>query len=1221
MLSRLPLAGLVCTIALFTPLTSMPVMAESAMVQTIEQKKAEADRLFKEATQDVPRANVTLFLAPTYIHAGHEALYKNLKPEQSLKSLQRALKIYRDLNDRRNETITLLWLSSFINFAPDMAIEIIEDIPDIQEKALAIAREIGDKDLQILSLMAISGTARLEEAIALAKSSQSKLRLIEATIRLGGLYKFDETKAIEIKKQAFAMAIELANNSPTVIKPLWVDNESSELVSISWTHCITGSSEVDVRVTFCKYSLQLSKALKDVSKEIWFLQNLSRIFSFSNNSVESLNYAQQLLELSSKTRNLDAQMDALDVISKSYYLQLQYPKALEAATQWLALAQQAQKREQSQNIITIDGADYDISLPDFNLEYALIRLSNIYSDMGNVAKSVEYKEKHDRHIQNRAIDNTIEGKRLQRRRKKLDIAKNSGNLPDQAKALEEIASDYYSLDSAKSLAYYEQLVAILPKIPNYEPSLSSFSHLGNLYKELGNYPKAISFYKTVLSLDEKQQTGTGFIERDGALLNIGEIYVKLGDSASALPYLHEYLASHQKRDFLLSQPEVLTKIVEAYAMTQNYTKAIEYQQMSIDIIAKLDNSSYNQYRSFDNLVSLYESAGNTSGMLATYQQKLTVAQSKNDRTAEAKTLSQLGTFFTAQKEPELAIVFYKQYVNLIQTVRQDLKKLPLDQQKAYTETVAEQYRTLADLLLQNDRILEARQVIELLKLQEIDNYNRETRGPISGPANPVSFLKAETELLNAFNKQITGNYTSLFQASQELETLRKTEEKTPAIQKRIRDLEELKTTNRNNLAQFLSDPTISSYIKNLRNNDKTLEPEGKQLNTLRETLASLKQSNQTAAILYPLILDDRLEIILITPNGPPLRRTVKIDRPTLNKTILQFGLETTDPDKDPRANAQQLYQWLIKPIEADLKEAGIETLIYSPDRLLRSIPIAALHDGQQWLAEKYQISHFTSLNATNFLAKRNAPPKVLSGTISDQPSTIYNVKLQDNPESYRFEGLPAGKIELNAINKSISGSKNLIENDFSSDRLRDDASQFNILHLATHGYFDVSRPENSFLLFSQPDSRGKNYATITDISNWELNGIDLVTLSACQTAVTPDKAETKLGVLGISYEFESAGARSTIASLWRVNDRSTALLMQAFYQNLSQGKTKAEALKNAQNTMLHLNTSDTVTQAHDQLNRSLSIKTTIPIPTTPPKNTGYSHPYYWAPFILIGNSL
>jgi CHAT domain-containing protein len=690
-------------------------------------------------------------------------------------------------------------------------------------------------------------------------------------------------------------------------------------------------------------------------------------------------------------------------------------------------------------------------------------------------------------------------------------------------------------------------------------------HLGQTDEALKGYTQALEIAKSITDLQMEHQ----------ALTNLGKLYAEQNQPEKALTTLRQALAIQQRTGVRPQEAKTLTAIGQVQTQLGQYTEAQE-----------------------------------------TLQQAYILAQAVGNPSTEAKALAGLASLFVKQNQAELAIVFYKQSVKNYELIRQNLRTLPKDQQQSYTDTVAKTYRDLADLLLKNDRILEARQVIELLKLQELDDYSRDTRGQ----ASPLSILKAETALLNAFNQQVTAKYTSLLQVTQELETLRSKPDQSSAIQKRIRELETLETQGNTIATQFLSDPTIKAHIQTLQTNDKTLIPTDDNLNQLAETLAGLKQSGQIAAILYPLILDDRLEIILITSNGPPLRRTVKIDRKTINETINQFGLDISDPDSNPKATAQQLYQWLVKPIEADLKEAGVNTLIYSPDRRLRSIPFAALHDGQQWLIEKYQISHITATSATNLTTKRNALPKVLSGTISDQSTTTYNVKLQSNPKPYEFNGLPSGKIELNAISQAISGSKTLIENDFSSDRLRDNASQYNILHLATHGYFELGQPENSFLLFSQPDSQGKNYATITDIRNWKLRGIDLVTLSACQTAVAPEKLDEKLGILGISHEFERAGARSTIASLWRVNDRSTALFMQAFYQNLSQDKTKAEALKNAQTTMLRLNTNDTVTQAHEQLTRSIKIQTTTPLTTTP-RSTGYSHPYYWAPFILIGNSL
>jgi CHAT domain-containing protein len=738
------------------------------------------------------------------------------------------------------------------------------------------------------------------------------------------------------------------------------------------------------------------------------------------------------------------------------------------------------------------------------------------------------------------------------------------------------------------------------------------SAIAQTYQRLGQYDQAIATYQESLAIVRKLKA-QGL--ESSILLTMAQTYNTQGKLELALQHYQQSQEIVQRNGSIGLQARISSGMAEVYLKQSQPQKAFPLLQQALATQQKM-GVRRDAAETLNIIGGAQAKFDRISNAQTTFQQSLSLAQQINDRPTQAQALTNLANLY-AKTQPELAIALYKNAVSTYEEIRKGLALLPKDQQQSYTETVAKTYRDLADLLLKNDRILEARQVIELLKLQELDDYSRDTRGQ----ASPLSILKAETALLNAFNQQVTAKYTSLFQATQELETLRSQPEKSPTIQKRIRDLETLETQGNAIATQFLRDPTIKAHIQTLQNNDKTLIPTDDNLNQLAETLTSLKQSGQTAAILYPLILDDRLEIILITSNGPPLRRTVKIDRKTINETINQFGLDISDPDSNPKATAQQLYQWLVKPIEADLQEAGINTLIYSPDRRLRSVPLAALHDGQQWLIEKYQISHITATSATNLTTRRNASPKVLSGTISDQSTTTYNVKLQSNPKPYEFNGLPSGKVELNAISQAITGSKNLIENDFSSDRLRDNASQYNILHLATHGYFELGQPENSFLLFSQPDSQGKNYATITDIRNWKLRGIDLVTLSACQTAVAPEKLDEKLGILGISHEFERAGARSTIASLWRVNDRSTSLLMQAFYQNLSQGKTKAEALKNAQTTMLRINTTDTVTQAYNQLNRSLSIKPTTPLPTTTPKPTGYSHPYYWAPFILIGNSL
>ncbi|NJM48099.1 MAG: CHAT domain-containing protein [Alkalinema sp. RU_4_3] len=835
----------------------------------------------------------------------------------------------------------------------------------------------------------------------------------------------------------------------------------------------------------------------------------------------------------------------------------------------------------------------------------------------------------------------------------IQLAEQTGNQAKIGSVYQNAGRIYSAIgDDAKAMASYQKALTIAKELNMPSEKALTIGSMGNLYSHQGDFTQSLSLLNQSLGITQKYQLRS---QESQAMDSIGTIYRLLGQFDRALEFQNQALKISQEIGTVPNTISIMAEIATIQREKGEFNRAEKTYQETL-IIAEKIGDLYHTSRIHLSLAKLKIEKNQSQKALEHVQKGLSIQQKVGAKPLVAQMLevqgqiqtqlnqpqaasslqraialqtsigegpdlasskASLATYYAKQNQPELAIAHYKQSIQTYEKIRKGLVSLPKDQQQSYTETVAKTYRDLANLLLKNDRILEARQVIELLKLQELDDYSHDTRGQ----ASPLSILKAETELLNAFNHQVTAKYTSLFQVTQELETLRSQSEQSPATQKRIRDLETLETQGNAIATQFLDDPTVKAHIQKLQTNDKTLAPSDDNLNQLTESLASLKQSNQTAAIFYPLVFDDRLELLLITPNGPPLRRTVKIDRATINATINQFGLALTDPDSSPKSSGQQLYQWLVKPIEADLKEAGINTLIYSPDRRLRSVPLAALHDGQQWLIEKYQISHITSTSSTNLTTRREATPKVLSGTISDQSDRAYKVQLPNSPTAYDFQGLPAGKIEINAINQTISGSRSLIETDFSSDRLRDNASQYNILHLATHGYFELGQPENSFLLFSQPDSQGKNYATITDIRKWKLRSIDLVTLSACQTAIAPEKLDEKLGILGISHEFERAGARSTIASLWRVNDRSTALFMQSFYQNLSQGKTKAEALKNAQTTMLRLNTTDTVTQAYKQLDRSLPINKTTPGPTSSEKSTGYSHPYYWAPFILIGNSL
>ena len=482
---------------------------------------------------------------------------------------------------------------------------------------------------------------------------------------------------------------------------------------------------------------------------------------------------------------------------------------------------------------------------------------------------------------------------------------------------------------------------------------------------------------------------------------------------------------------------------------------------------------------------------------------------------------------------------------------------------------------------------------------------------------PLAFRKAEQQLLEKFNQQQQGALL----AAQDLKTLldRPETQRSQQDRDRIRQLQQLQEAIAADFIQFIASAEIKTLTDQLRRKDSgSLDPE--LLSQLQNKLGNQLAQLPHTALFYPLILDDRLELILITPDSAPIRRTVPIKRTDLNRLISNFNSALKDTSQDAKPSAQALYNILIQPIAADLKQANITTLLYSPDRRLRYVPLPALHDGNQWLLERLTINYITTASTTDLTTPRQPQPHVLAGAISDSRQQHYTVNLPQIPQR-QFLGLPNVSQELNGIAAQLPNTRTLRDRDFTSDAIKSLSRQYNILHFATHGSFERDRPELSFILFGDNSSDGKNYATLQDIGTWKLNA-DLVILSACETGLADDqfntKADDSVAVMGLGYRFEQAGARATIASLWTVNDASTSVLMQQFYANLNTAKTtKSEALRQAQLSLLN-----NKAQPKTKADRS-DIEPTSSNPQTRGDRVspGYSHPYYWAPFILIGNGL
>ena len=356
------------------------------------------------------------------------------------------------------------------------------------------------------------------------------------------------------------------------------------------------------------------------------------------------------------------------------------------------------------------------------------------------------------------------------------------------------------------------------------------------------------------------------------------------------------------------------------------------------------------------------------------------------------------------------------------------------------------------------------------------------------------------------------------------------------------------------------------------------------------------------AVFSSIIFADRTAVVATLPNGEgEFNSTVHwlpLEQTAITAQVNDFrrSLEQrADRQNQFKQDAQQFYDWLIRPFSAELAAAQIDTLVFLQDGILRSLPMAVLLDGDQFLIEQYAIANAPSLALTNPTPIKPSELQVLAFGLTE-PAAI--------SESVGFSALRAVATEIDGIKATLPGSKGFLNQDFSRDRLQQELEQntYSVLHLATHAQFGFdardtflvtgranlidSSTKTSRQAFNETLTMGELYQMLRRTQQGS-SPLALLTLTACETAVGSDR--DALGIAGIALH---AGAQSAVASLWQVDDEATAEIITEFYRGLSQGLSRAKALQAAQTTWLEAN----------------------------PRGS-YRHPGYWAAFILIGNWL
>jgi CHAT domain-containing protein len=336
-------------------------------------------------------------------------------------------------------------------------------------------------------------------------------------------------------------------------------------------------------------------------------------------------------------------------------------------------------------------------------------------------------------------------------------------------------------------------------------------------------------------------------------------------------------------------------------------------------------------------------------------------------------------------------------------------------------------------------------------------------------------------------------------------------------------------------------------------------------------ITQLDVVSPTAAVVYPIVLPDRLELLVTLPAG--LRRVVvPVGEARLTKEVQLFRqlLERRTTRQYIRP-ARQLHDWLIRPLEAELTAAKTDTLVFVPDGPLRSVPMAALHDGSKFLVQKYALAITPGLKLTDPRPLDRKRPRILAVGVTEAVQG--------------FAPLPEVERELRDV-REIFGGTTLLNAQFSVATLEQEMKKgsYSILHIASHGEFggDVDK---TFLLAFDGKVTMDRLDRLIGVLKYRDEPLELLTLSACDTAEGDDRAA--LGLAGVAVK---AGARSAVATLWSVNDEASAGLIADFYRELKNPNvSRGVALQRAQLKVL--------------------------------SDPRYEHPGFWSPFLLINNWL
>lgn len=551
------------------------------------------------------------------------------------------------------------------------------------------------------------------------------------------------------------------------------------------------------------------------------------------------------------------------------------------------------------------------------------------------------------------------------------------------------------------------------------------------------------------------------------------------------------------------------------------------------------------------------------------------------------TFELLSNAFAMKGQPERAIFFGKMAVNAQQEIRATNTVTGAQDMAASQAEWRRLYQSLADLLISQGRISEAQVVLNMEKEEEVFEFLR--RDASEGMAQTRAIL-TDAEMTDA--ARLDALAAAPIAAERELRAILariETGEATPEEEDQAFVLQEALQA-----AADAFDAEVAAFLAAAPEPARPgLEAQFDAVGSYQAVLETLERPT---AILQVAALEDSVHLFLTLP-GLTLHRQVDVPRADVARQVLDALQAIEDVSPEAQAHLQGLHAVLFAPVAAELTQAGTEVVMLNLDGFLRYVPFAALHDGQGWLIEKHAFTLYSPAVPTQFTAApRDGIQTAGFGVTVAHPG---------------FSALPGVRAEIETL---FSPAKGVLEGDAALDEGFDERALKRallrkpaILHIASHFNLVPGREDDSFLLLG--DGSHLPLSRIRSTRALRFQGVDLLTLSACQTARGGDGSE----IDGFGATAQLNGAAAVMASLWPVSDAATPRLMRAFYAGMvDEGLDKAEALRRAQLALIA--EGGATVGGPERAAVALSAPAAAPV-------AGWDHPYYWSAFVLMGNWL